>query len=140
MPILAGAEPEIARALGGYLANEGIALREGVKLTRIARDKEGVALEIEAEGLPEKLRTEIALVTTGRRPNSSDFGLEEAGVELLPNGGIRVDDRMRTTRSGIYAAGDGTGRDQSVYVAAHGGKVASLNALKDVAKLSCCAG
>src|SRR5260370_42385405 len=37
---------------------------------------------------------------------------------------------MRTTRAGIYAAGDVTGRDQFVYMAAYGAKLAAKNALK----------
>jgi mercuric reductase len=36
---------------------------------------------------------------------------------------------MRTTKPGTYAAGDVTGRDQFVYMAAYGAKVAALNAL-----------
>src|SRR3546814_12718471 len=36
---------------------------------------------------------------------------------------------MRTTRPGIYAAGDVTGRDQFVYMAAYGAKIAAANAL-----------
>ena len=50
-------------------------------------------------------------------------------MKLSPNGGIVVDDRMRTSKSGIYAAGDVTGRDQFVYMAAYGAKLAALNAL-----------
>ena len=57
------------------------------------------------------------------------LGREEAGLALLPNDGIKVDDRMRTTMVGIYAAGDVTGRDQFVYIAAYGAKVAAQNAL-----------
>src|SRR3546814_7706568 len=56
-------------------------------------------------------------------------GLQQAGVALAPNGGIRVDARMRPTRPGIYAAGDVTGRDQFVYMAAYGAKIAAANAL-----------
>jgi len=37
---------------------------------------------------------------------------------------------MRTTKSGVYAAGDVTDRDQFVYTAAYGAKLAALNALK----------
>lgn len=33
---------------------------------------------------------------------------------------ILVDDRMRTTKAGVYAAGDVTGKDQFVYMAAYG--------------------
>jgi pyruvate/2-oxoglutarate dehydrogenase complex dihydrolipoamide dehydrogenase (E3) component len=42
---------------------------------------------------------------------------------------IIVDDRMRTTRPGVYAAGDVTGRDEFVYMAAYGAKLAARNAL-----------
>ena len=54
---------------------------------------------------------------------------DEMGVELMRNGGIKVDDRMRTTRKGVYAAGDVTGRDMFVYMAAYGAKIAAENAL-----------
>jgi mercuric reductase len=36
---------------------------------------------------------------------------------------------MRTTHPGVYAAGDVTGRDQFVYMAAYGAKLAAKNAL-----------
>jgi pyruvate/2-oxoglutarate dehydrogenase complex dihydrolipoamide dehydrogenase (E3) component len=48
---------------------------------------------------------------------------------MSPEGAIEVDDRMRTTRPGVYAAGDVTGRDQFVYMAAYGAKLAASNAL-----------
>jgi mercuric reductase len=40
-----------------------------------------------------------------------------------------VDDRMRTSKLGVYAAGDVTGRDQFVYMAACGARLAARNAL-----------
>jgi pyruvate/2-oxoglutarate dehydrogenase complex dihydrolipoamide dehydrogenase (E3) component len=51
------------------------------------------------------------------------------GVELLPNAGIKIDDRMRTTRTSVYAVGDVTGRDMFVYMAANGARIAAENAL-----------
>jgi mercuric reductase len=69
------------------------------------------------------------LLATGRVPNTLGLGLDEAGVTLAPNGGIRVDERLRTTRDGVYAAGDVTGRDMYVYMAAYGGRIAAENAL-----------
>jgi mercuric reductase len=36
---------------------------------------------------------------------------------------------MRTSRSGVYAAGDVTGTDQFVYMAAYGAKLAAMNAM-----------
>jgi mercuric reductase len=57
------------------------------------------------------------------------MGLREAGIELMPNGAVKIDDRMRPTKPGVYAAGDVTGRDQFVYMAAYGAKIAAENAL-----------
>src|SRR3546814_18496735 len=36
---------------------------------------------------------------------------------------------MRTSKAGVYAAGDVTDRDQFVYMAAYGARLAALNAL-----------
>jgi len=119
VPILSAGEPEISTALAGYLREEGIALHEGVRPTAIRETARGVALDLSAGGKSETIEAEQVLVSTGRRPNTAGLGLEEAGIELLPSGGVKVDDQMRTTRAGIYAAGDVTGRDQFVYMAAY---------------------
>jgi mercuric reductase len=72
---------------------------------------------------------EKLLIATGRSPNVEQLGLAEAGVRQGKSGAIEVDDRMRTSRPGTYAAGDVTGRDQFVYMAAYGAKLAAKNAL-----------
>jgi mercuric reductase len=129
VPILSAGEPEISQALAGYFRAEGIVLRENVKPQAIRKTARGVALDIHHGGKDDTIEAEMVLVTTGRRPNTEGLGLAEAGIELLPNGGIKVDERMRTTRPGVYAAGDVTGRDQFVYMAAYGAKIAAKNAL-----------
>lgn len=127
--LLPEAEPEIAAALTRYLANEGIMVRTGLAYSHITRRDGQIALTIEVNGKVETLNAEQSLVTTGRTPNTSGLGVSEAGVKLGSHGGIEVDDRMRTSKLGVYAAGDVTGRDQFVYMAAYGAKLAALNAL-----------
>ena len=127
--LLTEAEPEISEALTRYLMGDEISVLSGLSYRAMKTVENGVELTIEREGRPESLTAQHVLVATGRRPNSAGLGLEEAGVKLSPNGGIVVDDRMRTSKSGIYAAGDVTGRDQFVYMAAYGAKLAALNAL-----------
>lgn len=127
--ILPTAEPEISRCLAQYLDNEGIILHERVHPRRLRATSAGVALELTANGRDETLEAKAVLVTAGRQPNTENLGLAEMGVATLSNGGIEVDDRMRTTRPGVYAAGDVTGRDQFVYMAAYGAKIAAENAL-----------
>src|SRR3546814_4846469 len=89
----------------------------------------GVALGVRQSDREEPLEAERVPVATGRTPNTKGLGLAEAGVAQTRNGGIEVDERMRTTRPGTYAAGDVTGLDQFVYMAAHGAKIAARNAL-----------
>ncbi len=127
--LLPEAEPEIGAALTGYFGDEGIGVLTGVTYRNIRQVEGGVVLSIDVDGEEEEIEAEKILVATGRRPNTQGLGLEEAGIALLPNGGIRVDDRMRTSKAGVYAAGDVTGRNQFVYMAAYGAKIAAENAL-----------
>jgi mercury(II) reductase len=126
--LLPSAEPEISKALQESLEVEGINVLCGAVYKSITKDGD-ICLGYEYDSTHHDLIAEQVLVATGRRPNSDDLGLEEMGVELLPNAGIKIDDRMRTTRTGVYAVGDVTGRDMFVYMAANGAKIASDNAL-----------
>ena len=127
--LLPRAEPEIAETLSNYFREEGIQLDCGIAYKRIERNNDGISLIVKRGNREEVLTAERVLVATGRAPNVEGLGLGEAGVTQAPNGGIQVDDRMRTTRSDIYAAGDVTGHDQFVYMAAYGAKLAAKNAL-----------
>lgn len=127
--LLPQVEPEIGEALMNVFRKEGIALNCGVAYEFCRQDEDGVTLCVKENGRLTELKAERVLVTTGRAPNVEGLGLEAAGIEQTAGGGIMVDDRMRTTKPGTYAAGDVTGRDQFVYMAAYGAKIAALNAL-----------
>jgi len=128
--LLPDAEPEISEALAMYLRAEGVGVRCGIAYDAIRQEAQGVTLMLrDSEGRSDTIEAERVLVATGRRPNTRDLGLADVGVDLDSHGAIRVDDRMRTTRSGVYAAGDVTGRDMFVYMAAYGAKIAAENAL-----------
>jgi mercuric reductase len=132
--LLPDAEPEISQALTDYFAEEGITVRDGLAYRDIRQVAEGIALAVSFHGRTETITAEQVLVATGRKPNTEGFGLAEAGIGLLPNGGIKIDDRMRTSKPGVYAAGDVTGRDQFVYMAAYGARIAAENALNGNSK------
>lgn len=127
--LLPEAEPEIGTALAGYLADEGITVMGNLAYDSVRKSEDGVALTVIRDGLAQTIRAERILVATGRAPNTESLGLAGAGVAQTPAGAILVDDRMRTTKAGVYAAGDVTGKDQFVYMAAYGAKLAAKNAL-----------
>ena len=127
--LLPEAEPEIGTALTGYFADEGITVVSGIAYRALRKTEDGISLDVSRDGQNTTIDADQVLITTGRTPNIEGLGLAEHGIAVAPKGGIVVDDRMRTTRSGVYAAGDVTGRDQFVYMAAYGAKLAAKNTL-----------
>ena len=127
--LLPKTEPEISAALAGYFRDEGVRVCEGISYQEIRRSARGVALDLDMKGATETIEAERVLVSTGRQANTAGLGLQDVEVELTGNGGIRVNDYLQTTNPDIYAAGDATGRDQFVYMAAYGAKLAADNAL-----------
>ncbi|NJP67874.1 NAD(P)H-quinone dehydrogenase [Streptomyces spiramenti] len=69
------------------------------------------------------------LMAVGAVPNTSDMGLEEAGVRLKDSGHIWTDRVSRTTAPGVYAAGDCTGVFALASVAAMQGRIAMYHVL-----------
>lgn len=127
--LLPQVEPETSEALTAAFRAEGITLLCGVTYDACREDETGVTVCVSESGEPIELKAERLLVATGRTPNTEALGLADAGVTQDGRGAIVVDDRMRTSRPGVYAAGDVTDRDQFVYMAAYGAKLAALNAL-----------
>jgi len=131
--ILSGYEPEIIEALTDSLVNDGVRIVTGAELRGVARSAAGVTLTIQRHGAQQTVGAERLLVATGRRPNTLGLGLEQAGVALDSQGGVRVDAALRTSVPTIWAAGDVIGQETASQMAtpvgAHDGKIAAHNAL-----------
>lgn len=127
--LLPDAEPEASQALAQHLGSEGLTFREGVRYRSIEPTPKGVRLTCETETGDTAIDAEQILAASGRKANVKDLHLEKADIQLAASGGIEIDDFMRTTHPDVYAAGDVTGRDMLVYMAAYGAKVAARNAL-----------
>ncbi len=129
--LLPAAEPEISSALTGYFADEGIKVLDGLTYERFSRKGNQTVLHVSKDGKPLEISAERLLLTAGRVPNTDTLALDRAGIETDNRGGIVTDPQMQTSRSGVFAAGDVTGRDQFVYMAAYGAKLAARNAMED---------
>jgi mercuric reductase len=127
--LLPSMEREIGTALAGYLQDEGVTVRCGVDYQRIRRTETGIALDVTLNDFAETIIAEQVLVATGRSPNTEGLELDRAGIHLDRRSAIVTDEFLATSRTGVYAAGDVTGRDQYVYMAAYGAKLAAENAL-----------
>lgn len=127
--LLPDLDVEIGEALARHFQAEGVAVTCGVRYRSVARTASGVAIRLAVGSEERVLESEQLLVAAGRTPNTERLGLEEAGVATGPHGAIVVDEHLQTSRPHVYAAGDVTGRDQFVYMAAYGARLAATNAL-----------
>ncbi|MGH7206764.1 MAG: FAD-dependent oxidoreductase, partial [Nitrospiraceae bacterium] len=112
-------EPEIGEALVRYLEGEKVRICTNVSINRVERNEREYQVHAQINGKPEVCRAERLMVATGRRPNTSGFGLEDAEVRLGSRGEIVVNEHLQTTNPDIYAAGDCIGDPMYVYVAAY---------------------
>ena len=128
-------EPEIAEAIAGYLAEEGVAVHTGVEHRAIREEQGEKVVTAMVDGESREFRAEHVLMATGRVANTDGLGLETLGVELDLSGAIIVDDHLRSTNPNIFAAGDVSNRPQLVYVAAAAGGIAAENALNGGGKV-----
>ena len=71
--------------------------------------KSGKGFEAILAGPDEQLVEVEKVLVSQRKPNTSNIGLDQAGVKLSEDGGIAVNDKLETSVPGIYAIGDATG-------------------------------
>ena len=103
-------DPEVSDAIREILEGEGIDVRLNAKCIAFKKDGNGVAMSLDCtEGAPVVKGTHV-LLAVGRRPNTDDLGLDQAGVKTDAKGYIVVDDQCRTNVPGIWAIGDVNGR------------------------------
>ena len=133
--LLPETEPEIGEALARYFRDEGIDVLSGLSYREVRASSSGVAVSVVREGATEIIEAERLLNATGRHANTAGLRLDQADVELTANGGIRVNEHLRSTNPKIYAAGDVTGAHQFVYMAAYGARIAAENALNGDARV-----
>jgi pyruvate/2-oxoglutarate dehydrogenase complex dihydrolipoamide dehydrogenase (E3) component len=118
-------DPELASIVLESLKAEGVMIREGVAIERVAKTKSGIAVTV---GGGEEIVGSHLLVATGRVPNLEGLNLEAAGV-AYDKRGIVVDQSLRATNRAVYAAGDVAGGLQFTHVAGYHAGLIIRNAL-----------
>lgn len=103
-------DDDVSEAVRDILARESIDMRFNARTVAIEQRGDDVGVRLMIDGVTSELTGSHLLLAVGRRPNTDDLGLEEAGVETDDKGYIRVDERLQTNVPGIFALGDCNGR------------------------------
>ncbi len=96
------------------------AMAKGVEET-----ENGVVVTFEVKGEEKKIEADYVFVMVGRRPNTDEMGLEQAGVKVNDRGIIEIDKQCRTNVSNIYAIGDVVPGPQLAHKASYEAKIAA---------------
>jgi mercuric reductase len=127
--ILHNVEKEPVLALQSALIDEGMNIRLNASVVGLAGTGNSVTVAAGIEGCRQEITAERLLVAVGTAPASSGIGLENTAVEVDARGFIKVDEMMRTTAPGIWAAGDVIGGMMIATAGAREGIVAVDNML-----------
>jgi pyruvate/2-oxoglutarate dehydrogenase complex dihydrolipoamide dehydrogenase (E3) component len=133
---LAKDDPECGAIVVAQLEREGVVIRAGVKVVRVGRAGEKIAVviagvegqETPGETTEQTIEGSDLLIAAGRRPNIEGLELDAAGIKYNDRG-IVVGKGLRTSNRRVYAIGDVAGGLQFTHVANYHAGIVIRNAL-----------
>lgn len=126
--ILPHDESDLVDILRNHLSQEGVDIRENVKITEINSEQNQIKIIFEKNDKSETISGTDLLVATGRRANIEELNLDAAGVRYNKKG-VEVDSRLRTSNKHIYAIGDVAGGFQFTHIANYHAEIVIRNIL-----------
>ena len=117
-------DESLAEPLQKAFTKRGITIFTGTKVDSMTADSTVNAVLSNGQ----TIEADRVLLSIGRRPNTTDIGLETVGL-TTDRGFIRVDGQMETSVKGIYCIGDANGRCLLAHAASAQGIVAVENAM-----------
>lgn len=110
-PRLIGREDEdVSAAVRDILSNEGVSVELRAECMAVEKRGSHIAVKLDCnDGKREAVGSHL-LLAVGRKPNTDDLGLEQAGIAVDARGYITVDDRLHTNVPNVWALGDCNGR------------------------------
>ena len=110
-------DPDVAQEVQQILTDEGIQVLVSANILHTyGQSGKEVRLVVRTPTGEQQVEGSDILVAAGRIPNTTGIGLKEAGVDLDERGYIRVNERLETTASDVWAIGECAGSPQFTHV------------------------
>ena len=113
------------------LENEGVEIRTGADCMTVEKRGDRVAVKLSCEEGPDEVEGTHLMLAVGRRPNTDDLGIDQAGLEANERGFVPVDDQLRTNVPGIWAMGDVNGRGAFTHTSYNDYEILAANLFDD---------
>lgn len=122
-------DPDVSEEVQKILELEGIKFRLKAKCLKGTQDGQVITVDVDCETGDKTVKGSHLLIATGRKPNTSDLGLDLAGIQTGPRGHIQVDDQLRTNVEGVWALGDVNGEGAFTHTAYNDYEIVAANLL-----------
>src|SRR5919106_3024844 len=122
-------DEDVSEAVKTILENEGINIRLSAECVALEKHSDKIAVNVDCSSGDKTVVGSHLLLAVGRVPNTSDLGLENAGVAVDQRGYIQVDDQLCTNVPGVYALGDCNGRGAFTHTSYNDYEIVAANLL-----------
>jgi len=127
--ILTREDGDTSQRIAQGLREEGVDVLSRCRLESVESSDDGYTAIL--SGSEEKRVPVDRILVAGRKPNSSGFGLGQAGINCDSDGFIEVNGTLMTNVQGVYAIGDVAGGWMLSHAATHMGVTAAEAAMGD---------
>jgi len=103
-------DDDVAAEIRASLEREGVKIRTDAECMALKQQGKRIVVGLECKGGKPIAEGSHALLAVGRRPNTDDLGLREAGIEMDERGYVKVDDQCRTSAANVWALGECNGK------------------------------
>ena len=122
--IAGNVDPDIGKLLQEVYEKQGMEFHLNARVMSVS----GNDVTFEKDGQTQTISGDKILLSTGRRPVTKGFGLENLAVEV-ERGAVVVNDKCETAVPGVYAVGDVLGGYMLAHAAYREGEIAVNNIL-----------
>lgn len=119
---------DISEAIREILEKEGIEVVTEAHDLQVLPDSREGAIRLQTDQ-PHTFEGTHLLLAAGRVPNTSDLGLEKAGIEVDERGFIKVNDQLQTSQPHVWAIGDCNGRGAFTHTSYNDYEIVAANLL-----------
>ncbi|MED3993835.1 dihydrolipoyl dehydrogenase [Peribacillus frigoritolerans] len=120
-----GFEKQMSAVVKKSMKKKGVEFYTKAMAKGVEETENSVTVTFEVKGEEKKIDADYVFVMVGRRPNTDEIGLEQAGVKMTDRGLIEIDKQCRTNVPNIYAIGDVVPGPQLAHKAFYEAKIAA---------------
>lgn len=121
--VLSGMDDDVRASVRKALIKQGVKLHLSDMVLSIEKSVKSTIVQTQKV----RLEAEKVLVAIGRKPATSELGLENAGIKTDEKGFIIVDEYFQTTNPNFYAVGDVIGHPMLAHKAMYQSLIAAKN-------------